>query len=133
MIRTVIHTGLFLALAAAAPAARAARPEPFAIQVVDEQTGRGVPLVELKSVSNLRFYTDSAGLVAIDDPALMGRLVFFHVHSDGYEIRADGFGNRCKRIQVTPGGAGKLAIKRVNLAEAVLRLNREGLYADSGG
>ena len=58
---------------AAAPvrAADAAAVEPgagpghyFAIQVVDEQTGRGVPLVELETVHHLRFVTDSAGRVA---------------------------------------------------------------------
>src|SRR5688572_8230667 len=49
----------------------------FAIQVVDDQTGRGVPLVELKTVGNVRYYTDSAGLVAIDDRVLMGRTTFF--------------------------------------------------------
>src|SRR6266480_3735932 len=98
MIRALINAGLLVALVAAAPAALGARPEPFAIQVVDEQTGRGVPLVELKTVSNLRFYTDSAGLVAIDDPGLMGQLVFFHVRSDGYEMEADGFRNRGRRI-----------------------------------
>src|SRR4051812_31542045 len=122
MIRTLISAGLFLALAAAAPAARGARPEPFAIQVLDEQTGRGVPLVELKTVSNLRFYTDSAGLVAIDDPALMGQLVFFHVRSDGYEFEADGFGKRGRRIEVVPGGSQKLTIKRLNVAERLYRV-----------
>ena len=59
------------ALLAAAPSvAPAARPQPFAIEVVDEQSGRGVPLVELKTVSNVRYYTDSAGLApTVGDPA----------------------------------------------------------------
>src|SRR5256885_9532272 len=105
MIRTLISVALFITLPGSAPTALAARPEPFAIQVVDEQTGRGVPLVELKTVSKLRFYTDSAGLVAIDDAALMGQLVFFHVRSDGYEMEADGFRNRGRRLQVIPAGA----------------------------
>jgi hypothetical protein len=131
MIRTLIHAGLFLSLVAGAAAAVGARPEPFAIQVVDEQTGRGVPLVELKTVSNLRFYTDSAGLVAIDDPALMGQLVYFRVRSDGYEFEADGFGNRGRRIRLAPGGSEKIAIKRVNVAERLYRVTGEGIYADS--
>ena len=29
----------------------------FTIRVVDEQTGRGVPLVELRTVNNIRFHT----------------------------------------------------------------------------
>ena len=45
---------------------------PFRIQVVDEQTGRGVPLVELQTVNNVRYDTDSQGVAAIDEPAPMG-------------------------------------------------------------
>src|SRR5258708_24971603 len=55
----------------------------FTIQVIDEQTGRGVPLVELKTVSSMRYYTDSAGLVAIDDPQYMDHEVFFSLFSHG--------------------------------------------------
>src|SRR5690348_1106772 len=43
----------------------------FAIQVVDEQTGRGVPLVELQTTSAVSYYTDSNGLIAFDEPGLM--------------------------------------------------------------
>ena len=51
-----------------APAGPAARPEPFRLFVADAQTGRGVPAVELRTVNNVLFLTDSAGLAAIDDP-----------------------------------------------------------------
>src|SRR5260221_379508 len=34
-------------------------PKSFAITVVDDQTGRGVPLVELQTINNVRYYTDS--------------------------------------------------------------------------
>ena len=30
----------------------------FAIEVVDDQTGRGVPMVELQGTSGARYYTD---------------------------------------------------------------------------
>ncbi len=40
----------------------------FAIRVVDAETGRGVPLVELETVNHLRFYTDSNGTVAFREP-----------------------------------------------------------------
>ena len=99
--------------------------------MVDEQTGRGVPLVELKTVSNVAWYTDSAGLAAIDDPALMGQTVFFHVSSHGYEFERDGFGNRGARIDVTAGGSARLKIKRLNLAERLYRITGEGIYRDS--
>ena len=34
---------------------------PFAIEVVDEATGRGVPLIELRTVHEVRYVTDSRG------------------------------------------------------------------------
>src|SRR5438034_8952493 len=91
--------------------------KPFAITVVDADTGRGVPLVELRTVHGVRYYTDSNGVVAFREPGLMGRTVFFHVRSHGYEFRKDGFGIRGKALETTPGGTAKLTIQRVNLAE----------------
>ena len=38
------------------------------IRVVDAVSGRGVPLVELETVNNLRFVTDNAGRVAFQEP-----------------------------------------------------------------
>ncbi len=62
-------------------AARAA-PNPtdyFTITVVDEETGRGVPLVELKTTNNIAYYTDSNGIVAFYEPGLMEQVVYFHI------------------------------------------------------
>src|SRR5438094_5985616 len=64
----------------------------FKIVVVDEQTGRGVPLVELTTVNNLRFVTDSNGIIAFHEPGLMDQKVYFHVKSHGYEFPKDKFG-----------------------------------------
>src|SRR3954471_22945102 len=50
---------------------------PFVISVVDDQTNRGVSLVELTTVNNVRFVTDSAGLAAVDDVDLLDRKIFF--------------------------------------------------------
>nr|WP_201723833.1 hypothetical protein [Rhodopirellula sp. SM50] len=72
----------------------------FVIKVVDQATGRGVPMVELKTVNHVRYYTDSAGLVAFDEPGLMNQSVFFHVWSHGYEFPADSI--RC--LPKTTGG-----------------------------
>src|SRR5690242_2000008 len=62
------------------------------ILVIDKQTGRGVPMVELETVNSMRFVTDSAGRIAFDEPGLIGRELFFHVRSHGYEADKDGFG-----------------------------------------
>src|SRR5262249_61139558 len=51
----------------------------FKITVVDEQTCRGVPLVELRTTNNLRYVTDSNGIVAFHKPGLMTRTVSFTV------------------------------------------------------
>src|SRR5689334_3660855 len=75
----------------------------FAVQVVDDATGRGVPLVELKTTNSVAFYTDSNGVVALDEPGFIGRKVFFYVTSPGYEFPADGFGYHGKALDVTPG------------------------------
>src|SRR5438093_8764182 len=80
----------------------------FRITVVDNQTHRGVPLVELKTVDGTRFYTDSNGCVAFGEPALMDRDVFFSVKSHGYEFPRDGFGIAGKPLHTSPGGDAEL-------------------------
>src|SRR5262249_45664201 len=89
----------------------------FAITVVDEATGRGVPRAELRTSHGVRLWTDSNGVAAFHEPGLMGKDVFFHVSSHGYEFAKDGFGFRGKSLRVTEGGSAKLTIKRVNIAE----------------
>ncbi len=103
----------------------------FAIEVIDEDTGRGVPLVELKTTSNLVHVTDSAGRAAIDEPGLMGQRVFFRVSSHGYEFPKDAYGFRGKALDVEPGGSATLKIKRLNIAERLYRVTGQGIYADS--
>lgn len=109
----------------------AAGPRPFRIVVVDEETGRGVPLVELRTVNEIRFVTDSNGVVAFNEPGLMGRKVFFNIKSHGYEFSKDGFGYAGKALDVVPGGEARLKIKRVNIARRLYRVTGEGIYSDS--
>jgi hypothetical protein len=106
-------------------------PRYFGIQVVDQATGRGVPLVELESIHQIRWITDSQGWVAIDEPDLMNRRVFFTVRSHGYEFPRDGFGYRGKTLLVEPGGRATLEITRRNLAERLYRVTGSGIYRDS--
>jgi len=120
--------GLAVAFTSAVPAAE---PRPFAIQVIDADTQRGVPLVELTTTSQVRYVTDSAGWAAIDEPALNGQRAFFSVKNHGYEFPADGFGIRGRAIEVTPGGEARLEIKRLNIAERIYRVTGEGVYHDS--
>ncbi len=103
----------------------------FAIQVVDRQTGRGVPLVELRTTNLIRHVTDSHGVVAFLEPGLMGREVFFFVESHGYEVPKDGFGYRGVRLRTTPGTTAVVPIDRINVAERLYRVTGQGIYRDS--
>jgi hypothetical protein len=103
----------------------------FGIHVIDQDTGRGVPLVELRTVNNISYYTDSAGFVAFREPGLMGRKVFFSIQSHGYEFPKDGFGFTGTALDVKEGGRAELKIKRINLAERLYRITGEGIYRDS--
>lgn len=121
-------TALLTVLLAADPAPHG---DSFRITVIDEQTGRGVPLVELETVNHIRFYTDSNGIVAFHEPGLMDQTVFFSVKSHGYEYPADGFGYRGKALKIQPGGSAVLKIKRKNIAERLYRVTGAGIYRDS--
>lgn len=129
IVLAIIAAGAF-GLAAAGPAPGGCT-KPFVIEVVDAATGRGVPLVELRTTSEFKFVTDSAGLAAVCEPELMGQRVFFHVRSHGYEYAADGFGFRGRALDVTPGGSARLEISRRNLAERLYRITGSGIYRDS--
>ena len=108
-----------------------ATAEPFAIQVVDEQTGRGVPLVELETVNNVVFLTDSAGWVALAEPGLMDREVFFHLRSPGYAFAKDGFDYTGAKLETKSGGTATVKATRTNVAERLYRVTGEGIYRDS--
>jgi hypothetical protein len=103
----------------------------FQIKVVDRQTGRGVPLVQLRTTNNIRYYTDSNGIIAFYEPGLMDTEVFFFVESHGYEFPNDGFGFHGKRLRTTPGGNAVITIDRLNIAERLYRVTGQGIYRDS--
>lgn len=109
----------------------AAAPKPCAIEVTDAATGRGIPLVELRTTNHLRYVTDNAGVVAFDEPTLLGGEVFFSVSAPGYEVPKDGFG--IAGVRLTPKAGEKVAVKlkRANLAERMHRLTGDGLFAES--
>ena len=111
--------------------ASAQHSHPFVIHVTDDQTGRGVPLVELRTLNDIVFITDSAGIAAVDDPALNGRTVVFEVRSHGYEFQQKFFDKTGVKLNVSPGGREELKIHRVNIAERLYRITGAGIYQDS--
>ena len=121
----------FIALLAALALGQARADDCFTIAVVDEQTGRGVPLVELETVNDVCWWTDSNGIVAFDEPGLMDQEVYFHVRSHGYEYPKDMFGNRGVKLMPKHGGSATIKIKRLNIAERLYRITGGGIYRDS--
>jgi hypothetical protein len=119
------------ALFACAGHARAEPGEYFAIQVVDEATGRGVPLVQLETTDRSRYYTDSKCYVAFLEPGLMDQEVWFTVSSHGYEFPHESFGTRGVALHVRPGGNAQIKIRRVNIAERLYRITGRGIYRDT--
>ncbi|MEE2639906.1 MAG: hypothetical protein VX768_04715 [Planctomycetota bacterium] len=105
--------------------------EPFGIRVLDAETGRGIPLVQLRTVNGIRFFSDSLGNIAFDEPDLMNREIFFHVESHGYQFQKDGFGYRGVKLQTKPGARALVKLKRLNLAERLYRITGSGIYRDS--
>jgi hypothetical protein len=130
---TAVATVLLIAFAAGhVPAGEPNSPDDyFAIQVVDRQTGRGVPLVELRTTNMIRYFTDSHGLIAFHEPGLMDREVFFVIESHGYDSPKDGFGIRGVRLRTTPGAAATVQIDRINVAERLYRITGQGIYRAS--
>lgn len=113
---------LLLASAAAAQTAR----DYFQIRIVDDETGRGVPLVELRSTNKISCWTDSNGIIAWNEPGLMDRPVYFTIQSPGYSLSGGG-----KTIDVKRGGAVELKIRRHAVAERLYRVTGQGIYRDS--
>ncbi|HTL31057.1 MAG TPA: hypothetical protein VL282_17635 [Tepidisphaeraceae bacterium] len=98
---------------------------------MDEQTGRGIPMVELMTTSSVVYETDSNGLVAFNEPGLMNQKVFFSVASHGYESPKDGFGIAGVVLQTKPGTSAKIKLKRINIAERLYRITGQGIYRDT--
>jgi hypothetical protein len=108
-----------------------AAQQPFEIRVVDSATGRGVPLVELRTTAKTLHVTDNAGRIAFLEPGLMDQRVFFHISSHGYRMARDQFGYRGAAIDIAPGGKANIEIERVNIAERLYRITGAGLYRDT--
>jgi hypothetical protein len=109
---------------------------PFWVRVVDAETGRGVPLVELRTMNQRTWYTDSNGVIAISDPWLLGHNVLFSIRSDGYicDKTVCNYSDKDEQgtfLKVQPGARTQLKLRRENIAERLYRITGAGIYADS--
>jgi len=112
-------------------ASAVAQGEPFGIWVVDEETGRGVPMVQLRPMHGAQLTTDSAGWIAFHEPGLMNSRVWFEVEADGYEHAEDAFGFRGVALDCVPGETATVTVQRQFAAERLYRLTGAGIYRDS--
>lgn len=101
------------------------------IRVIEQKSGWPVPLVELKTTHQVRFVTDNAGIIAFDLPELMGQETWFDILGHGYEVAADGFGNRGVRLTPERGKTLTVPVTRTSIAKRLGRLTGTGLYAES--
>lgn len=129
--RWIRCAALIVLLAAANRSFAADSVAPCRITVVDAENGWPVPLVELRTVHNVAFVTDNAGVVAFDLPELLGRETWFSMSADGYELPADGFGNRGVRLTPQPAGSLTIKINRTNIAKRLGRITGAGLFGES--
>lgn len=105
--------------------------EPCRIEVVELDSGWPAPLIELRTIHDVRLVTDNAGVIACDLPELMGRETWFTVSGHGYEVPADGFGYRGVRLQIEPGATRRIEVQRTIIARRIGRLTGGGLFAES--
>jgi len=103
----------------------------FIIRVLDEETGRGVPLVELALPNSVKYFTDSAGVAALNEPSLNGCEVFIAIRSHGYEYLEKSILGTGTKVMVKPGKIRELHVRRTMIAERLYRLTGEGIYRDS--
>lgn len=103
----------------------------FAIRVVDRETGRGIPLVELRTTDESRYFTDSNGYVAYHEPGLMDQQVWFDIRSWGYESPIGPYGTTGIALTTTPGDEFLVKLQRTNVAERLYRQTGVGIYRDT--
>jgi hypothetical protein len=98
--------------------------EYFTIQVVDADTGRGIPLAELSPVRGTKLITDSNGIAAFNQADLMDRDVICSLLSYGYTSAG-------QVLHPSAGDSVTWAINRLNRAERLYRVTGADIYRDS--
>jgi hypothetical protein len=96
----------------------------FTIQVIDSETERGVPLVELLAPNGSTLVSDSNGIVAFNQPGMMNQDVFFGLRSYGYS-------DSSQTLRPSVGSSVQISIDRTNRAERLYRVTGTGIYGDS--
>jgi len=106
-------------------------PGPYAVRMVDSENGWPVPMVALRTHHQTFHVSDNNGLIAIDEPELLGRPVWFEVQGSGYEVSPDALGLRGVVLTPVSGDSAVVKLKRVLPAKRLGRLTGAGLFAES--
>lgn len=123
-LHRLLVVSLVLLTAMLVPKIARSQPQNYhAIEVLDSVTGRGVPLVKV-TAGGKSFFTDSNGLIALDDPMLTNGNPAFNFASYGYTSTA-------QQLDTQLGSRSQISIVRNNRAERLYRATGAKIYADS--
>lgn len=125
------HLPALLFCAATVTASFASAIEPCRIEIVDAENGWPVPLVELRTVHNVRLVSDNAGVIAFDLPELLNTETWFSVHGQGYGVKSDGFGFSGVRLTPKSGESLTVKVQRDLPAKRLGRLTGAGIFAEA--
>ncbi|RIA08578.1 hypothetical protein OE09_0397 [Flavobacteriaceae bacterium MAR_2010_72] len=103
----------------------------FKIKVVDSETSKGVPLVGLIPLTQVKYYTDSNGFIAFNESGLMDKEVYFEISTEGYEYPLSEEGKRAITLFCKAGDSVIVKLRRKNVAERLYRSTGLGIYRDS--
>lgn len=131
MKATLLITAAALLLHLVPGAGRAEPLVPCRIDIIDEENGWPVPLVELRTTHNVRFGSDNAGVIAFDLPEMMNRETWFFVKGHGYGVAKDGFGYSGVKLTPVPGGHLKVKVQRQLPAKRLGRITGGGIFGES--
>jgi hypothetical protein len=103
----------------------------FIIKVVDKNSQRGIPMVELKTLNAIKAYSDNEGYIALSEPDLMDLDLYFEIKSTGYKYPKDPTGRQGVTLTLTAGEDTTLVLQRVNIAERLYRITGSGKHIHS--
>jgi hypothetical protein len=104
---------------------------PFRMNVVDKENGWPVPLVEFRTTHDMVLVSDNAGVIAVDEPELLDREIWFAISGHGYGRPKDGFGYRGVRLTPRRGETIRVEVERTNIAKRLGRLTGGGIFAEA--
>ena len=82
-------------------------------------------------MNTAQYWTDSAGVIAFEEPDLMNQKVWFSVESHGYLNENAPMGLNGVALDVRPGGSAVVPMRRINIAQRLYRFTGSGIFRDS--